>query len=189
MKIKCECGGAMKEATLKQFDFTAMAGLPVVLRNVRGLRCAKCKGQTLTGPTIERALSAVAFELLKLEGRLVAEEARFLRHRLQLTQKELAARMGIHPVTVGSWESKIEPISPQHDHILRGMVLAELIEPAGSEPRAGRMRSVLAQVRKHAPAKTPRRLVVAGVAKDRMRGSAERFVAAAASRLLERMEW
>ena len=56
---------------------------------------------------------------------------------------------------MAGWESK-KTISPQHDHILRAMALAQLL-PAASAEQA---RSVLDHVRLGEPSKAPRRLVV-----------------------------
>src|SRR5438552_2620699 len=125
MTIKCECGGSMRRARLKEFDFSALAGLPVIVRDLPGLRCARCGAETLSGQVIDELLERVALELVRQEPRLRSEQARFLRKRLGLTQHELAARMALNRQTVAKWETEREAISPQNDMALRALVLGK----------------------------------------------------------------
>ena len=153
--MKCKCGNTMSAVIHQNYDFSTLAGLPIMLRELRVLRCRKCGEELLDGREIDRALVAVTLKIVTREGRLSAKEARFLRQQLGITQKELAERMGLHTITVAGWESK-KVISPQHDHILRAMALAHLVPAANPE----QVRSVLSHVRTGSPPKTPRRLVV-----------------------------
>jgi DNA-binding transcriptional regulator YiaG len=157
--MKCKCGAVMKRVTLDEYDFSGLAGLPVVVKGMPALRCPACREEMLAGQDIERVLNTLTLEVLKRKGRLAAKEARFLRHRLQFTQKELAERMGLHTVTVAAWESK-KAISPQHDHILRAMVLVKLAPAATPQ----QLRAVLEQVHKANPPKTVQRFVVSDLA-------------------------
>lgn len=126
MKIKCECGGELRPALLRDYDFSAETGLPVTLNKVAGLRCSKCGGKTLHGRAIEAALHLVALEIAR-GGRLDADRARFLRRYLGLTQREPSQRMGIVRETVASWECGQTDISPQHDHILRNFAVWKVV--------------------------------------------------------------
>ncbi len=157
--MKCKCGKAMKRVTLDEYDFSALAGIPVVVKEMPALKCPECGEEMLAGQDIDRILNAVTLQVLKRKGRLAAKEASFLRHRLGLTQKELAERMGLHTVTVAAWESK-KPISPQHDHILRAMVIAKLAPAATPE----QLQAVLEHVHKANPPKTIHRFVVSALA-------------------------
>jgi DNA-binding transcriptional regulator YiaG len=148
----------MKRVTLDDYDFSALAGLPVVVKGMPALRCPGCREELVVGADVERVLTSVTLEVLKRKGRLAAKEARFLRHQLGVTQRELAERMGLHTVTVAAWESK-KSISPQHDHILRAMVLAKL---AAATPE--QLRAVLEHVHMTNPPKTAQRLVVSAIA-------------------------
>jgi DNA-binding transcriptional regulator YiaG len=58
-------------------------------------------------------------------------DAFYLRRSMQITQQELADRMGIVRETVAAWESNLKEISPQHDLILRVLMLNRA---RGSEP-------------------------------------------------------
>ena len=80
---------------------------------------------------------------------LSGERARYLRKQLGLTQQELAERADIDRVTVAKWETGDKSISPQHDFLLRGFALAELMR-AKSAPRefvSGIVAEVLDRVR------------------------------------------
>jgi transcriptional regulator with XRE-family HTH domain len=126
MTLKCECGGELRPARLTNYDFSAEAGYPVTIREVRGLRCTECGGETLDGRTIEAALDAVALEIARLQTRLSARAARYLRKYLGLTQRELAKRMERARETVAAWECGQTDISPQHDLVLRTLAAVRL---------------------------------------------------------------
>ncbi|MCC6806089.1 MAG: helix-turn-helix domain-containing protein [Deltaproteobacteria bacterium] len=151
--MKSKCGQKMNKVVLDEYDFSDLAGLPVVVRDIRILRCAKCGEELMLGAETDRIMKQVALAVVNRPERLGANEARFLRGHLGLTQKELAERMGLHKITVAAWESK-KPISPQHDHILRAMVLAKLMRKDSSDLLA------LEHVHTAKPRRAVRRLVV-----------------------------
>jgi transcriptional regulator with XRE-family HTH domain len=116
---KCECGGTFKPITLRSFDFSRYSGLPSFLDGAPGWRCDACQREMLHGQVINASLFFIAMGIVGLPHRLSAEFARYLRRSMQITQQELADRMGIARETVASWESGLKEISPQHDLILR----------------------------------------------------------------------
>ncbi len=124
--MKCECGGTLRETILPSYDFSAYAGLPVVLEDVPGLRCDACGGETLPGGVIDFTLDHLAAEIVRSPERLDGPRARYLRKHLGLSQKALAERMGIYRETVAKWECGESEISPQHDYILRGLSVVRL---------------------------------------------------------------
>lgn len=152
--MKCKCGNKMTEVIIAEYDFTSLAGLPVVVRGMPARRCPNCGEETLVGKEIDRVLDEVTLAIIQRAPRLSAKEAKFLREHLTLTQKELAERMGLHKITVAGWESK-RPISPQHDHILRAMVLAKLGRAATPAQLV-----TLEHVHTATPPKSPPRVVV-----------------------------
>jgi DNA-binding transcriptional regulator YiaG len=152
--IKCDCGGTLKVAKLAAFDLTEDLGIKVTAKDVQGLRCNLCGWETLPGKTLNAAMHALAAMMLQVEERLPADLARYLRKHLDLTQQELARRMGITRKTVNQWEAS-GPISPQHDLILRTLVYAHLAEAV--RPMAG----ALDHVRTALPKARQPRLVVA----------------------------
>lgn len=117
--LTCECGGTFKPVTLRSFDFSRYSGLPSVLDGAPGWRCDACQREMLHGQVINASLFFIAMGIVGLPHRLSAGFARYLRRSMQITQQELADRMGIARETVASWESGLKEISPQHDLILR----------------------------------------------------------------------
>lgn len=133
MSPKCECSGSYREVTLPSYDFSGFAGLPVELRGAPGLRCDACNRVALEGEIINAALLLLTQQILRLQRLLSPDEAKFLRKRLQLSQKALAERMHIQRETVAAWECGQKPLSPQHDYILRGLHFGAQL-PAGVAP-------------------------------------------------------
>lgn len=116
---KCECSGTFKPVTLRSFDFSRYSGLPSHLDGAPGWRCGSCQREMLHGQVINASLFLIAMNIVSFPHRLTAELARYLRRSMQITQQELADRMGIARETVAGWESNMKEISPQHDLILR----------------------------------------------------------------------
>lgn len=125
MPLKCECGGTLRRAKLTSFDFSPFAGLPVELRGAPGLRCDKCKGETLDGAIVNGVLAILTQEVVMLARGLAPQEAKYLRKQLGLSQRELAERMQLARETVAAWECGQKPLSPQSDYILRGLVISD----------------------------------------------------------------
>lgn len=123
---KCDCGGMLEEVRLETFDFSWYGGIPSELRGVQGLRCDSCGFTTLSGQTINRAQESLALAIANKREILNGPEARVLRGYLELTQQELAERMGITRETVARWEGGGTPLSPQHDYILRTFIFVDL---------------------------------------------------------------
>lgn len=119
---KCECGGTFKPVTLRGFDFSRYSGLPSFLDGAPGWKCGSCQREMLHGEVINASLFFIAMDIVGLPHRLTADFARYLRRSMQITQQELADRMGIARETVASWESSLKEISPQHDLILRVLI-------------------------------------------------------------------
>jgi DNA-binding transcriptional regulator YiaG len=135
MTTKCECGGTLKAVKIDSFDFTPLAGMPVTLIGVPGLRCSKCKGATLEGEIINFVTQALTSVVARQPGRLSSEQARYLRKHLRLTQQALSDRMGIARETVADWERGENTISAQHDLMLRAIVVAQMMGAPGTAPK------------------------------------------------------
>ena len=120
---KCECGGTFKPAKLSNFDFAADSGIPSFLDGAPGWKCSTCGHEVLRGEVINASLFFLAMDIVAMPHRLSADFARYLRRSMQITQQELASRMGIARETVASWENGSKEISPQHDLILRVLML------------------------------------------------------------------
>lgn len=133
--MKCECGGVLRKAVLSRFDFSAYAGIPVTLVDAPGFRCSKCGRETLGGALMNRALRVLVQTIVTGPHRLKAEEARFLRKSMRLTQQDLAERLGINRITVTNWERGEAPISKEHDLMLRSIVGAYLLRVERGRPK------------------------------------------------------
>jgi transcriptional regulator with XRE-family HTH domain len=120
---KCECGGTFKPTKLSNFDFSRHSGIPSFLDGAPGWKCSSCGREILRGEVINASLFFIAMDIVAMPHRLSADLARYLRRSMQITQQELADRMGIARETVASWESSLKEISPQHDLILRVLML------------------------------------------------------------------
>ncbi len=155
--IKCECGGEYRLVILRDFDFSPYAGLPALIprsAQAPGLRCNKCKTETIQGPMIEILLASLAASVIAVPHRLDPAQARFLRKRLSLTQKELADRMGLdRRETVTEWETGAKPLSPQSDYILRTLVYRDLVRdwPMVEELTRGVMDRVQTRAQEDSP--------------------------------------
>lgn len=157
---RCICGGVIRRVTLKEFDFTPLAGVPALLENVPGLRCDRCKGETLMGDVISEALRSIAYVMIESPDRATADEARYLRRTLQNTQQELADRMGIARETVAQWERGASEISPQHDLILKTITLREVFgDPVLTKPHVQQLLEALASLSSVKASPPPKRTV------------------------------
>jgi DNA-binding transcriptional regulator YiaG len=123
--VVCECGGGMRPTILKKFDFTPWSGVSSTLEEAPGLRCTKCDRETIPGWVINLTLRFMSVDMLRMPHRLPAECAKFLRRVLEVTQQELADRMGVARETVAQWERGACEISPQHDFILRALFMSQ----------------------------------------------------------------
>lgn len=155
--VNCdECSARLEPVTLTNYDFSAWAGMHVILKSAPGYRCSGCGGETIPGVVVNASLAAVALAFIGLPHRLPAQHARYVRRSLGITQNELADRMGIARETVAQWECGEREISPQHDLILRGVVIERV---HGQHPAAvgmlEKMLPILGAVRSAPP---PRRM-------------------------------
>jgi DNA-binding XRE family transcriptional regulator len=125
--IACECGGELRPAKFDGYDFSDYVGLNVTVSNVDGFKCTKCGGETVDGSLVNLVMNYTIMQVAKSPRRLNGGEARYLRRTLHATQEELAEKMGIDRVTVADWERGANPISPQHDYILRGFALGWML--------------------------------------------------------------
>jgi DNA-binding transcriptional regulator YiaG len=154
MKIKCDCGGTLEEATLRDVDLEPYLGLHARSETAPGLRCNRCGWETLPGLAVDAATHTAAMMLLATPGRLPAAHARFLRKFVGATQAELASRMGVTRKTVNEWENGRQPISPTNDLVLRALVFAS------SPIKLRQAAAELDHVRTAKPSAKPRAVVV-----------------------------
>lgn len=134
----CECGGLFKDTVQTEFDFSSFAGMPVKLTDAPAIQCSKCGRQTLRGTTINFVMDLLFPMVTSAPKLLTADQARFLRKRMRLTQQALAGKMGIARETVAKWEcgDSDSRISQGHDLMLRAISSAHAAYIGQGLPKA-----------------------------------------------------
>lgn len=149
--MRCpECGRVMKTAQKKQRYHYRESGLNNVFIWVKIHHCAKC-GETLPKiPNVKGLHATIADTLFQKPTSLTGPEIRFLRKELGLKAKDLAAFLGVTPVTVSRWETGTHDIGDSTDRLIRCLYqfhrigTGREIQPASSVQR---FQHELAQIR------------------------------------------
>jgi DNA-binding transcriptional regulator YiaG len=97
-------------------------------------RCTACPYFEVGFERVEQLSRAVAAAVIAKGSRLAPEEVRFLRNRLGLEAKALAARLGVTASTVSRWENGREPIGATPERLLRALVALAERDNAGFDP-------------------------------------------------------
>lgn len=123
-----------KQATLVRVEGvpTQEVGRLLGLRSVTligapGLKCEGCKTVLVPGEIIDSLLPALAAQMAQVSD-LGADEARFLRKTLGLTQSELADTLQISRATVARWESDDGGLRGADSYALRALVGTHFID-------------------------------------------------------------
>ncbi len=78
-------------------------------------------------PMINALHASIVYELISKEAGLQAEELRFIRTEMGLTQSELAERIKKDHQTIGRWERAEHPIDPTAEVLIRMLALEHLV--------------------------------------------------------------
>ena len=97
-ELRCPCGSALERVTLPEYDFTAAAGYPCILRNVEALRCPKDGKIALDGQVCEAALEQIARTLAESKEPMDNDGARFLRKAEDYQREVVATWNANHPI-------------------------------------------------------------------------------------------
>jgi DNA-binding transcriptional regulator YiaG len=142
----------LRAALSGTFDFSPFAGVSVTLGGGLALpilRCERCGLETAEGSTVEMVLHSLALKIItSIPTVLDPVSARYLRRFLGATQQGLADLMRVSRETVADWERGAQPISPNHDFILRTFVRDKL---AAYDPAREPARRLYQRLRVHAP--------------------------------------
>jgi putative transcriptional regulator len=85
-------------------------------------------GKSITITDVQGLHKSIGMELVSKAGLLSAEEVRFLRKELGLSQKLLAQTLSVAEITVRSWEAGKAKISGPADRLLR-VLYKEFADP------------------------------------------------------------
>lgn len=126
--MRChECNGESFET--RTVELATKVGKHVVIdRSVRRPVCARCGEFTIPAKmleTVELRAAVVAFTEAEVTGTMV----RFARKALDLTQEELASRIGATPESVSRWEREERPMEPWVPLVVLSLVREKLMPP------------------------------------------------------------
>ena len=128
--------GKFVRRELGRYDLGPVLGLEgVTLLGAKGLVCDHCGEVMLDGEVIDQATEVLNLLLVSQAGVLTPSEVRYLRKELEMTQEQLAERLGIHRVSVARWETGEVEIGQVESMALRAMVAMRAVE---HRPRQGR---------------------------------------------------
>jgi len=98
--------------------------LRIVLVDIVVYNCPRCGAIVPEIQNVDALHSAIALNLLKKNGVLVAEEIRFLRSMADYSATHLAKVMGVAKQTLSRWENAKAVIGIESDRLLRFACLA-----------------------------------------------------------------
>lgn len=149
MTMKCDCGGHLHVGITPSFDFSALAGLPVICERAPCLRCDTCGYETLRGDVIDSVFAALTRAVLRRPHGLLPAEITYLRKELRMSPAELAERLKVTEELVSAWEAGHAQMGPELDRTLR--------ELANSDPQVAIATEVPEHVTQAPRATAPRR--------------------------------
>ena len=138
MSPKCEaCGHKLVQKTLPRYEAGPILGMrSVIIENLPALVCVnrKCKAKSviIDGALIDRMHAALLLDVAS-RSRICGEEVRFIRKALELSQAELADRLGVHRVTVARWETGEIPLDGPTSIAVRALAAIPAVAKPGPE--------------------------------------------------------
>jgi DNA-binding transcriptional regulator YiaG len=118
MRRTCERCGRWLRLVHRTYHYRE-SGLPdVFLRKIPMYVCPHHGVQTVVLRGIDRLQGDIRSALLDRGGPFSGPEVRFLRKYEGWTQSELAARLGVHKITVTRWETESEPVGAASQQLL-----------------------------------------------------------------------
>ena len=127
-----KCNNGLFERTIKPEHIEDLGGIVVkILNAVVVKRCGTCGNEMTAIPDMQGLGRAVAIARALRPLRLAGREVKFIRHAMDMTQKEFAAAMDLSPEHVSRWENDHIGIGVASEKLLRHNVCA-LLQKAGA---------------------------------------------------------
>jgi DNA-binding transcriptional regulator YiaG len=119
-----ECGNCGQKARVIRGDYVwEDVDLPVTLKNVEQVKCAKCGNVDVIIPQLSRVMRLIAVAVIRKPYRLTGAEVRYLRKHLGMTGAEFAALLPVDKTTLSKWENDEDPVGEQSDRLIRMIVI------------------------------------------------------------------
>jgi transcriptional regulator with XRE-family HTH domain len=103
----------------------------VFVHGVTVYHCRSCRRHFPELPDIEGLHAKIAEALVRKPALLGVAEFRFLRKQMRMRAKELAATLGVSPVTMSRWETEAERIGTANDRLIRLVYLCWRLQQGG----------------------------------------------------------
>jgi len=119
------CHHVMHKERLPAYAYDLSGLSNVVVHNVEQFQCPSCSGKAVTFHAIEALHHALARALITKETRLTAQEVRFLREHLEMTNQAFARALGVTEHQSSRWMSGA-PMNSSAEHLLRLLVASRV---------------------------------------------------------------
>ena len=130
--IRCsECGGAVERKHRQRYQYSESGLKTVFLQGITVYQCRSCRSRFPEIPNIEGLHARIAEALLRKPALLSGPEFRFLRKQMRMRAKDLAATLGVSPVTISRWETDAERIGTANDRLIRLVFLCWRLQQGG----------------------------------------------------------
>jgi putative zinc finger/helix-turn-helix YgiT family protein len=123
-----ECGGTVERQPRQRYRYVESGLTTVFLQGVTVYRCRSCRRRFPEIPNMEGLHAKIAEALVRKPALLSGAEFRFLRKQMRMRAKELAATVGVSPVTMSRWETDAERIGTANDRLIRLVYLCWRLE-------------------------------------------------------------
>ena len=115
-----ECTNCGEKARVIRGDYLwEDVDLPVTLKNVERVKCAKCGNTDVIIPQLGKVMRLIAVAVIRKPYRLTGAEVRYLRKHLGMTGAEFAALLPVDKTTLSKWENNDDPVGEQSDRLIR----------------------------------------------------------------------
>lgn len=124
---ECSNCGAPAEVVRADYDFSAEAGLTVVLEGIDVVQCKKCGNVDPIIPKLGPLMRVLAKALIEKRYPLTGPEVRFLRKHLGKSGDDFAKLLHVDRTVLSRWENGANAIGDQSDRLIR-LIAAGKIE-------------------------------------------------------------